>query len=488
MLSPAGSDNTLKLQYYVFLCLTSLVHNMKEVTFKREMIGNEGMVLLDTVRRLNRRGAVAHLLRLLRKTHPADIAWVFRHLTPVERKKVFSVIAQTEMVGEFLSEVDQSIMLELVQDLTPKFMVAVISEMASDDVADLLEALPEEMANEIRQLMVKEDREEVDELLQYHPETAGGLMSPDFLALDGELSAGDAIKIVQERSEEMEMSFYLYITHGEGQLAGVVSLRELLLHPPYRQLKNIMNSNVTSVTTDTNQDEVAHVISQYNILAVPVVDSSYILVGIVTVDDIIDVIREEATEDFLRMAGAGKDSEILLKSTMANAMTRAPWLFASWIGGVMAMVIITFFHDELQQVLALAAFIPIVIGMGGNIATQSSTIIIRGIATGRVNMQELSKVIFKEMRVGLILGTVYGLFLGVLAFFGYADPSYLGLVVGLSVLFVMTMAATVGTFVPLILKRLNFDAAVATGPFVTTSIDILGVLVYFLIAKSLLNL
>ncbi len=461
---------------------------MKESTFKKEMIGNEGMVLLDTVRRLNRRGAVAHLLKLLLKTHPADTAWVFRHLSPVERKKVFSVIAQTELVGEFLSEVDQAILLEIVQDLTPKYMVAVISEMASDDVADLLEALPEEMANEIRQLMVKEDREEVDELMQYHPETAGGLMSTDFQALDGELSAGDAIKIVQERSEEMEMSFYLYITHGDGQLAGVISLRELLLHPPYRQLKNIMNSNVTSVSTDTNQDEVAHVISQYNILAVPVVDNNYNLVGIVTVDDIIDVIREEATEDFLRMAGAGKDSEILLKSTMDNAMTRAPWLFASWVGGVMAMFIITFFHNELQKALALAAFIPIVIGMGGNIATQSSTIIIRGIATGRVNMQEISKVIFKEMRVGLILGAVYGLFLGILVFFGYAEPTHFGLVVGLSVFFVMTLAATVGTFVPLILKRLNFDAAIATGPFVTTSIDILGVLAYFLIAKSLLNL
>ena len=437
---------------------------MKEATFKREMIGNEGMVLLDTVRRLNRRGAVAHILKLLHKTHPADMAWVFRHLTPVERKKIFSVIAQTELIGEFLSEVDQSIMLELVQDLTPKFMVAVISEMASDDVADLLEALPEEMANEIRQLMGKEDRDEVDDLLQYHPETAGGLMSPDFMALDGELTAGDAIKIVQERSEEMEMAFYLYITHGEGQLAGVISLRELLLHPPYRQLKNIMNSNVTSVTTDTNQDEVAHVISQYNILAVPVVDSSYKLVGIVTVDDIIDVIREEATEDFLRMAGAGKDSEILLKPTLANAMTRAPWLFASWIGGIMAMLIISYFNNELQKVLALAAFIPIINGMGGNIASQSSAIIIRGIATGRVNIQELAKVVFKEMRVGLMLGFVYGLFLGVLAFFGYAQYKNLGYVVGLAMFFVMTLAATVASFVPLILKRLNFDAAIATGP------------------------
>jgi magnesium transporter len=461
---------------------------MKESTYKREMIGNEGMVLLDTVRRLNRRGAVAHLLKLLQKTHPADMAWVFRHLSPAERKKVFNIIAQTEMVGDFLSEVDQAIMLELVQDLTPKFMVAVISEMASDDVADLLEALPEEMANEIRQLMGKEDREEVDELLQYHPETAGGLMSPDFMALDGELSAGDAIRIVQERSEEMEMSFYLYITHGDGQLAGVVSLRELLLHPPYRQLKNIMNTNVTSVTTDTNQDEVAHVISQYNILAVPVVDSNYKLVGIVTVDDIIDVIREEATEDFLRMAGVGKDSEILLKPTLANALTRAPWLFASWLGGIMSMVIITLFQGELQRVLALAAFIPIINGMGGNIATQSSTIIIRGIATGRINMQEFSKVIFKEMRVGLLLGAVYGLFLGILAFFGFPQLRNLGLVVGIAIFFVMTLAVTVGSFVPLILKRLNFDAAIATGPFVTTSIDILGVLTYFLIAKYLLHL
>jgi len=461
---------------------------MTERTVKKELIGNEGMVILDTVRRLNRRGAVGHLLKLLDKTHPADMAWVFRHLSPAERQDIFHVIAQTDQVGEFLSEVDLAIMLELVHDLSPKFMVAVISEMASDDVADLLEALPEDMANEIRRLMEKEDREEVDELLQYHPETAGGLMSPDFMALDGELSAGDAIKKIQELSEEMEMAFYLYITHGDGQLAGVISLRELILHPPYRLLKNIMNSNVTSVTTDTNQEEVAHVISQYNFLAVPVVDSNYKLVGIVTVDDIIDVIREEATEDFLQMAGAGKDREILLKSTFDNAMTRAPWLFASWIGGVMAMFIIIYFDTELQKVLALAAFIPIVMGMGGNIATQSSTIIIRGIATGRVNMQELSKVVFKEMRVGLILGTVYGLFLGVLAFFGYAEPANLGLVVGLSVLFVMTLSATVGTFVPLILKRLDFDAAVATGPFVTTSIDILGVLAYFLIAKILLNL
>ncbi|OKY75538.1 MAG: magnesium transporter [Desulfobulbaceae bacterium DB1] len=456
---------------------------------KKELIGREGMVLLDTIRRLNRRNAVDRLMRLLNKTHPADVAWVFRHLTVEERTHVFNVIAQTSVVGEFLSELDRALMLELVHNLSPKFMVAVIKEMASDDVADLLEALPEEVAGEIRKYMGKADREEVEELMQYHPETAGGLMSPDFMALDGELSVGDAILKVQQRSEEMEMAFYLYITHGdEGKLAGVLSLRELLTHPPYRQLKNIMNPNVISVTTDTDQEETAHIVSQYNILAIPVVDASYRLVGIVTVDDIIDVIREEATEDFLQMAGAGKDREILLKSTFSNAFTRAPWLFASWIGGIVSAMIITLFHEELQKVLALAAFIPIVMGMGGNIGTQSSTIVVRGIATGRINMQELGKVILKEMRVGIILGFFYGLILGVLAFFTYRDPVQLGLVVGFSVMFSMALAATVGSCVPLILKKLDVDAAVATGPFVTTTIDIFGVIAYFSIAKFFLDI
>jgi len=219
-----------------------------------------------------------------------------------------------------------------------------------------------------------------------------------------------------------------------------------------------------------------------------VVDNNYKLLGIVTVDDIIDVIREEATEDFLQMAGAGKDREILLKSTRESAVIRAPWLFASWIGGVMASIIINAFEHELSQVLALAAFIPVVIGMGGNIATQSSTIVVRGIATGRVNMAESYKLVFKEMRVGAILGLLYGMLLGIVAFLGYQEQMMLGLVIGVSIFFCMVMSTTVGTLVPLILKRFDVDAAVATGPFVTTSIDLLGVLMYFMVAKSFLGI
>lgn len=455
---------------------------------KREMIGSEGMVLLDMIRRLNRRSASGHLLKLIDKTHPADMAWVFRHLNEEERSKIFNIIAQTKVVGEFLSELDDALLIELVQELTPQYLATIIGAIPSDDAVDILEIIPEELADEIRKHMEQKDREEVEGLLQYHPETAGGLMSPDFMCLEEDLTVGEAISIIQQKSEEMEMVFYLYIKYGDGKLAGVISLRELLMNTPNRKLKDIMNSNVISVNTDTTQGEVAHVVSQYNILAVPVVDHSFNLVGIVTVDDIIDVIREEATEEFLQMAGAGKDREILLKSTLDNAMLRAPWLFASWVGGIMAMIIIGSFEDELAKVLALASFIPIVIGMGGNIATQSSTIIVRGMATGRVNMNELLKVVFKELRVGLLLGFVYGIFLGVLSFFLYRDPVLLGVVVGLSIFIIMAMSATLGTIIPLVLKRFDFDAAIATGPFVTTAIDILGVMMYFYMAKIILGL
>ncbi len=452
------------------------------------MIGLEGRVLLDTLRRLHRRGAVENITKLIGKTHPADLAWVFRSLPPAEQKDIFQIIAGTGKVSDFLSELDSSIMVELVAGLSPAFMAGIVSEMASDDAADLLEALPEEIAREIRAHMQTEEREEVEELLKYDPETAGGIMSPDFMYLDENLTVEEAIKKVQKRSEEKEMVFYLYITHGEGQLAGVLSLRELLLHPMHRKLKNIMNTNVISVTTDTDQEEVAHIVSQYNLLAVPVVDATFKLVGIVTVDDIIDVLREEATEDFLQMAGAGKEQEILLKPLHKKIMLRAPWLFASWIGGVGAMLIINSFQGELQRVLALASFIPIIAGMGGNIATQSSTIIVRGLATGRVNMNQFLRIVGKELAVGVVLGSLFGLLLGVLAYFKYASPLYLGLVVGLSVAIVMTMAATVGTLVPMVLKKFNVDAAVATGPFITTTIDVLGVTLYFSIAKFFLHL
>jgi magnesium transporter len=207
------------------------------------------------------------------------------------------------------------------------------------------------------------------------------------------------------------------------------------------------------------------------------------MLGIVTVDDVVDVIREEATEDFLQMAGAGKDREILLKSSWENAKSRLPWLFASWVGGIIAAFIIGTYNHMLEATVALAAFIPVIIGMGGNVGTQSSTIVVRGIATGRVEAGGELKLLFKELRVGLILGVLYGILLGGFTLLPFVEATpFLGIIVGLSICSSMLIASCIGTVVPLVLRKIDIDPAVATGPFVTTSIDILGVTLYFLIA------
>ena len=313
-------------------------------------------------------------------------------------------------------------------------------------------------------------------------------MNTEVFTLHESITAGEAIKTLQEQ-EGAEMVFYLYITDDDDRLVGIISLRALTTTSSSTTLKDIMIKNVHSIRPETDQEEVAKIVAQYNFLAVPVLDPDSKLLGIVTVDDVVDVIREEATEDFLRMAGAGKDREILLKSSWENAKTRLPWLFASWIGGIIAASLIGVFENMLENIIALAAFIPVILGMGGNIATQSSTIIVRGMATGRVNLGGEIKLILKEAQVGLILGTLYGVLLGLFARFIFSDaPENFGFVVGLSICASMIVAATVGTIIPLILRKLDIDPAVATGPFVTTSIDILGVLFYFLIAGLFLQI
>jgi magnesium transporter len=228
-------------------------------------------------------------------------------------------------------------------------------------------------------------------------------------------------------------------------------------------------------------------VAQYNYLALPVVNRENKFLGIVTIDDVVDIIREEASEDFLQMAGVGKDREILLKSPIENAQSRAPWIFASLIGGICAASIISYFDHLLKEMIVLASFIPVIIGIGGNIGTQSSTIIVRGLATGRVDVANTVPLIIKEIAVGGILGALYGLLVGFASeLITGNELENLGLVVGLSIACSMTIATAVGASVPIILQKLNFDPAISTGPFVTTAIDILGVALYFIIASSIL--
>ena len=455
---------------------------------KKELFKHEIAILKDTFGRLLRRHAQTNLVKLINKTHPADLAIVFRYFNDEEQKQVFSLMQANDHTVEFLVELDDTLIEKILDTENAERVSSLIQNASTNDQSYILGSLKEEQAQSVIDLLKKEEQEEIEEIMAYPQDSAGSMMATDVFTLYQNTTCGDALKTLQDQ-QEAEMVFYLYITDEDDSLVGVASLRALATTPSNTLLKDIMEKRVHSVRPETDQEDVAQIVAQYNYLAVPVIDGDGRLLGIVTVDDVVDVIREEATEDFLQMAGAGKDREILLKSSWENAKVRLPWLFASWIGGVMAAYIIGKYENMLESMIALAAFIPIIIGMGGNIGTQSSTIIVRGMATGRIEIGNEFRVLLKELRVGLILGVLYGIMLGIFANFKFlgSDPM-LGAVVGLSICSSMLLATAVGTFTPLILRKLDIDPAVATGPFVTTSIDILGVLIYFMIAGLLLTL
>ena len=455
---------------------------------RKEMFDHEIKILRDTFGRLLRRHAHTNLAKLILKTHPADLSVVFRYFMDEEQIQVFSIMEENEHTAEFLVELDDTLLANLLENESPERIAHVIQQASANDQSYILGTLEDEQAQSVIELLKAEEQEEIEELMGYPEDSAGAMMTTDVFTLYQDTSCQDALKSLQDQTEA-EMVFYLYITDDDDRLVGVASLRALATTRSNTLLKDIMVKRVHSVRPETDQEDVAQIVAQYNYLAVPVLDADDHLIGIVTVDDVVDVIREEATEDFLQMAGAGKDREILLKSSWENARARLPWLFASWIGGIVAATIIGAFEHMLQSIIALAAFIPVIIGMGGNIGTQSSTIIVRGMATGRIEIGSEMKVLFKEIRVGLILGGLYGLMLGLFANFRFIDVDpMLGVVVGLSIGCSMLMAVAVGTFIPMFLRKVNIDPAIATGPFVTTSIDILGVLFYFVIAGYFLSI
>lgn len=445
-------------------------------------------ILTTSLKRLLRRGATKQLVNILKKTHVADLALAFKELSPVNRERLFKLMKDPELVGQLFSFLEESLFLEFVKTVDFNSLVDIFDHMPSDDAASLLNLLDEELSDQILSKMQKEESDNVEQLMSYGEDTAGSLMVTDFIALEEDTMAREVIQALQNKYLDVEMPFYIYVVDDYGKLVGVSSLRQLVVVPPEKPLKDFMATDLVSVKPYTDREEVAKLVSRYDYLAVPVVDDDNRIMGIVTVDDVIDILHEAATEDILKMAGVGEEY-VETTTVFRGTRIRLPWLFASFLGGVAAFFIIGGFEEDLARFTSLAAFIPVIMGMGGNIGTQSSTIVVRGIATGRINLGDFSRVVSKELAVGMILGLIYGLFIGVIAKFTFAaEPFSLALAfsVGLAIISSMSIAALVGSMVPLCLQRLSIDPAVATGPFVTTSIDIVSVYCYFMIAGKLL--
>jgi len=448
--------------------------------------------LIQTLPKLLRRNHLEGARKLVETAHEADIALLFRQLPITQQQKLFELLATPERQAEVLVEVDPGIARDFLEPVADAAILTLLRHMSDDDAADILELLPEERAEQLIKALRKTGDNDVIELFDYDSETAAGLMTTEFFALPETTSCEDALKALQGHGDEFEISYYLFVINEAGHLVGVVSLRELVLSPSTEILRSIMETEVVRVTVDMDQEDVARMVARYNLLAIPVVDSTNKLVGVVTVDDIIDVIRLEATEDMLKMAGVSDNID--QRSPLSAARARIPWLLASFVGGVLAAVLIGAYEASIAKVVPLAAFIPIVLGMGGNVGIQSATIVTRGLATGRIDTQQLTRVLSTELIVSLISGLVYGVLLGSVAWIAYYDSVLVksgllfGATVGLSVAAAMVIAATIGGLVPMLFARVNIDPALASGPFVTTAVDVFGILSYFSIAVVLLNI
>lgn len=449
--------------------------------------GTKFDLILDSVRRLLRRGAIGNLERMMAKMHPADVANVLHHLhTAQEKRTVFELIKAEGRKAEVLSEMDQEDIGQALSDVPSADIAMLIRNLPDDDQAYVLNSLPEERSQEILKLMRPEDSAEVKDLLKFEPRTAGAIMTRDFFALPADTTAQEAIRKLQQATDTANV-FYVYVTDKDEKLLGVLSLRQLLRVPPDKTLGSMITQDVISVTTDTDQEEVAKQVALYNLLAIPVVEKDNTLAGIITVDDIVDVMRDEATEDMLKMSGTKIEEEdtIMTSSVLTAVRLRVPWLLTTLIGGIVSGLILWIFSDTIKELVAIVTFIPVITAMGGNVGLQSSTLVIRGLATGRIELSDVRKVFLREVTIGLLIGLLCGVVALAVASAIHINLR-LGLVVGVAMMSAMGVSTTMATIMPVILKRYGVDPAVAAGPFVTMANDITGAAIYMGLATAFL--
>ena len=433
-------------------------------------------VVLDSVKRLLRMGATANLVNLLHKQHPADLAQLFADLPEKDRQSAFSLLVErnSRLAMEALSEMGPEAAASFLAGRTPEEVVKLTQELPSDDAAAIIDHLPKELSVSVLELIQKRPAGgDVGELLEYAERTAGRIMNPKVFALSEDITAAEAITALQG-SRDVEMVFYLYVIDVRRHLVGVISLRRLLLVPPATPLKRIMTTDLISVRADVRQEEVARQVASYNLLAIPVVDEENKLVGVITVDDVIDVIKDEATEDVYRLAGVAGDDRVFTPP-MESLRKRLPWLVINLGTAFLAASVVGIFESTIGVVTALAVFMPVVAGMGGNAATQTLTVIVRGIALGELTWANTRKALFKEAVVGIGNGVACGI-IGALVVWLFKGDPVLGGILALAMLINMFIAATAGTVIPLSLRALKVDPALGSAVFITTLTDVFGFL------------
>ena len=438
---------------------------------------NRQRLLHDTLRKYIRRQSLIHLERLLARTRITDLAAVLIGFTEKEQHLVFERMPDAAHKADLIVHMQPPFGKRLLDPIDPLKAAEILGEMAADDAADILSDLEDEQREAVLAVLSMSEKKEYEGLMAYADDTAGGIMLPEFVALPAETTAEEALIALREMSDDVEMANYIYVVGAEGKLVGVLSLRKLVIASPHKRIRDVMETDVITVSPETDQEHVARLVSDHGLLAIPVVDDDNRLLGIVTIDDVIGVLEEEAEEDLLKMAGAGA-AVTNHEGFMTHVKARFPWLLASCAGGLLAAIVMGLFEKTLQSNHFFALFLPIILGMSGNVGTQSATVTVRGLALGQFNTERRFEPLRRELLVGMTLGGLYAVIVGVISALMGETPTD-GLAIGFSMAFGMTAASVLGTGIPLVMSSFGVDPAVATGPFVTTSLDLLGVAIYF---------
>ncbi len=415
------------------------------------------------------------LKKLLDEIRAADMADLIEHLKPAERLIIFKML-EPEGAGEVLMEIEHPVQEGILKGLDNQEISEIIQELHSDDAADVVGDLPADRAKEVIEAVHDDVSEELEKLLPFPEDSAGGIMALEFISVNADVTLADAIDTIREKKEEVANLFYLWVTDDFGRLVGVVSLKDILIEPPFRKISEIMNPEVISVSGMSDQEEVIFLVKKYDLVSLPVVDEHHRLIGRITHDDIIDVIEEEVDEDIALMAGV-IDEKTAEESILKISKARLPWLIMGLFGGMLAAIVINQFETSLEKIIALSFFFPVIMAMGGNTGTQAATVVVRGLATGDVSLINVGKRLWREMRVALINGLVCGVLLSIIVGVWLSDLG-LGFIVGFALILIIICSGVIGAAVPMALKRFNIDPALGTGPFVTTSNDVLSLFIY----------
>lgn len=421
-------------------------------------------------------GTPEEVRRELRYWQPYDLAVVYRDAKMTKRSHLLGAL-DIDQLTEMIRELDPDLQLEAFQMLGRERAAEVLNRMDNDDVADMMAAVSLEAKEFLLSLMEREESDTVRQLLTYEPETAGGLMTNRYVWFYDRYTVREAVEKIKAFAELTKHVHYFYVVNEQKRIVGTLSYRELVLAQENETIQELMNEKVISITADTDQEEVAKLFEQYDFLSMPVVDADDKLIGIVTVDDVIDVLREEAHEDINKLSATDKTIDFRTNPVTA-ARRRLPWLIMLLFLGLVSGSIISRFEETLQQVVALTFFMPMIAGMTGNTGTQSLAVVIRGLSSENIDKAIVRRLLWRELFVGLIIGVVCGGSVALVAGIWQASLP-LGIVVGCSLFLTVIIGTMAGTIIPLILYKCNADPAVASGPLITTLNDIFSLTVYF---------